>query len=94
MMSKERIDRHLRMARMDLTSEHGDLDCSGWMLTKILEENPDNSEVADLLVQIIARINKDFDANEHRNLPCHLAMGDSSPSPYVRAIEARGIILW
>jgi hypothetical protein len=93
-MTPERVERQLKMARQSLSSKDGDLDCCGWMLTTIHEEAPENTEVAEVLALIIQRIDRECDANRKEGLPCHLALGTSSPSPYVRAMEAKGICQW
>lgn len=64
-----------------------DLDCAAWALQETLTLDPENAEAAALLEEIIARIDRRFDAGESRGTECHRILGRESPSPYVRAME-------
>jgi hypothetical protein len=74
-------------AKLMLNSGDGDLDCAAWSLQNILTLDPENSEAAALLKEVLSKIDQRFDARDSRGTYCHIIMRRESPSPYVRAVE-------
>jgi len=87
-MKAKSIHSKLSYARIQLGLDDGDLDCAGWGLQEALSIDPDNTEAADLLKEVIARIDRVFESGDRMPILCHTVLRRESPSPYVRAMEA------
>jgi len=85
-----KVESYIKWAKMTLDPkrELEDFDCAGLGLQEILTTlDPENAEAAVLLKEIIAEIDRRFDAGITRGCDCHLIGGWESPSPYVGAKE-------
>jgi tetratricopeptide (TPR) repeat protein len=85
-----KVENYINFAKVVLNPDKNfdDLDCAGVGLQEILTTlDPENAEAALLLKEIIAEINRRFDAGITRGCECHLIAGWESPSPYIREQE-------
>jgi hypothetical protein len=85
-----KVENRIKIAKMTLDPNNktwDDLDCAALGLQQTLIEDPENAAAAELLKEIIAEIDRRFDAGDDRGTECHFIGGWESPSPYVRAKE-------
>jgi hypothetical protein len=85
-----KVESTIEIAKMVLNPDNkvwDDLDCAGLALQEVLTLDPENTEAASLLKEIITEIDKRFDAGDITGIACHLIGGWESPSPHVRAQE-------
>jgi tetratricopeptide (TPR) repeat protein len=90
-----KVESYIKFAKivLDPDKSFDDLDCAGDGMREILTTlDPENVEAAALLKQIIAEIDRRYDAGDDSSILCHRFSDWECPSPYVRARE-RGAVL-